>query len=104
MIYFGYGRNSSSWLKPKRFPSSKNMNIIRNKKAFLKYHKSRWGNRSPEKEDYPTSYPCLGDLKTIGGGLLGGLDRIVFIYPPKDVDFESFAAGVEAGINFERKY
>lgn len=77
------------------------MKTINNKLDFEKIYPYQ---SIPPGERYPTSYPCLGEVMTFGGGLMGEYDEVMFLYPPENVDFATWAKGVQDGFDFAIKY
>jgi hypothetical protein len=78
------------------------MNILYNEEDFKKAYP--YAEKYYMAEDRkPTSYPCLMETYTAGGGLVGESRSWIFVPLPDDVDVTSFLAGYRAGKEVEAK-
>ena len=57
------------------------MKILQNEKDF---EDSYYDKKYLTQEKYPTSYPCIMETYTCGGGLMGEYTTHEFVYLPED--------------------
>lgn len=77
------------------------MIIINSEDDFLKLWPYK--GSKPSKNDMPKEYPCLGEVESHEGGIMGDQLVVKLIYMPKSFKgfytrsrFEDFALGVQA--------